>query len=482
MSHNLPNILMIVMDHLSPRVIGACGSQRSCTPNIDALASDSCVNFTNMYASCPLCQPSRTSFWTGLLPHQTGVLSNGGKNSPRTEDVISPKLHTIGSLLADAGYRTMHFGKCHDAGSLRGFNIADTSQTNVPRQHDAWNYNSDTFHDRYTTDQCVQFYSDLPDRCVEPHMVVADLNNPHNICGWVGDNSGEHEDMPIPGELPPLPDNFEHSDWSSVPLPIQYICCSHRRLAQAARWTPNNYRHYIAAYEHYTRVGDAMVGEILAAASARADWDNTIVILTADHGDGMASHRMVTKQVNFYDEITKVPFIVAGSGLNRTSRLDITQLTSLLDLLPTLCEFANVKTPKNPDGPAAGESLLPLIKGEQTASKREFVISQWHTEWGYTISPGRMLRSDGYKYTRYLEGDGEELYDMTADPGETINLARTPASQAQLKKHRQWMDQYIKATRDPFNSLAVKADRRWRQHECGYWNHQGPCAPSAVEK
>jgi len=73
-----PNVLLIICDHLSTRVVGAYGEGEGCTPNIDRVAANG-VSFGRVYTTYPLCMPARASFWTGRYPHQTLVESNGGK-------------------------------------------------------------------------------------------------------------------------------------------------------------------------------------------------------------------------------------------------------------------------------------------------------------------------------------------------------------------------------------------------------------------
>jgi len=460
-----PNILMIFADQLAWRALPAYGNTVAQTPNIDRIAARA-VRFTEAYTPCPLCQPARAAYWTGRYPHETGVLSNGRKHHVPPVPADVP---TLGEVLRDAGYVTMHFGKQHDAGSLRGFTV-DPQNTLPVTAEPAWPVNADTLQDRYTTERTVAWLGAYAGP--RPYLLVADLNNPHNICGWVGENAGKHMDHKAAGLLPPLPDNFEDTDLAKRPLPVQYICCSHRRLAQAAAWTPHNYRHYLAAYYHYLARVDAEIGQILDVLARRDDAGETVVIFTADHGDGMAAHRMVTKQVSFIEETTHVPLMVAGPEALVAADRDVDPLVSLLDLFPTLCELAG-STP--PEG-LRGRSLAPWLRGESPAPP-PYVASEWHTEWGFTISPGRMIRTPRYKYTRYLEGDGEELYDLRKDRGETRTLVGVAAHARALAAHRALLAQHLEATADPFLSLAWHVDPRWRSHAPGYANHEGPSAP-----
>lgn len=79
-----------------------------------------------------------------------------------------------------------------------------------------------------------------------------------------------------------------------------------------------------------------------------------------------------------------------------------------LDLLPTLCDLAGISVPVE----KPGISLAPTLKGEKQKKTHPYVVSEWHSEYEYVVTPGRMVRGPRYKYTHYLEGNGEELYDM----------------------------------------------------------------------
>lgn len=464
-----PNVLIIITDQLAQRAVGCYGDRWADTPNIDSLAASG-VRFSNAYTNCPLCLPSRASFWTGRLPNETKVTSNG-MNYPVPD--IRESMPTLGEMFLIAGYETVNFGKRHDARSLRGFRLVETEELEVESPA-AWPVNYDSKQDAYTTIKCVEYLRQTHEK---PFLAVASLNNPHNICGWVGENAGVHQDVPIPfGELPPLPDNFETDDLENRPLPIQYLCCNHRRLQQASQWNETNYQHYLAAYYYYLKMVDTQIGQILEALYSTPAGRNTLLVLLSDHGDSLASHRMVTKQVSFYEETTRIPLIFSGTGVKGRSQLIEEPLVSLLDLLPTLCDYAGIPAPRG----LLGKSMMPWLLGEKPSDWHRYVVSEWHTEWGYTVSPGRMVRTDRYKYTRYLEGSGEELYDLEEDPGEKINLARYGHYSKPLKEHRGILQEHVRATRDKFFGLGVRVDKRWRSHKLGYQNHQGLSAPEAA--
>ena len=336
--------------------------------------------------------------------------------------------------------------------------------------------NNDSFLDVGTCEDAVAYLSNPPK---EPFICIADFQNPHNICGFIGENAGVHTDRPISGPLPELPDNFDVEDWSNIPTPVQYICCSHRRMTQAAHWNEENYRHYIAAFQHYTKMVSKQVDSVLKALYSTPAGRNTIVVIMADHGDGMASHRMVTKHISFYDEMTNVPFIFAGPGIKQQKKpIDHLLTQPTLDLLPTLCDLAGIAVPAE----KAGISLAPTLRGEKQKKSHPYVVSEWHSEYEYVTTPGRMVRGPRYKYTHYLEGNGEELYDMKKDPGERKNLAKDPKYSKILAEHRALLDDYITRSKDDYRSLKVDADPRCRNHTPGYPSHEGPGAREILKR
>lgn len=467
-----PNILIFVTDQLTWRALPYYGNTYAKTPNIDRICAGG-AGFDACYCTAPMCQPSRTSFWSGIYPHETNVLSNGRRWPVKDLDESYP---TLGSVFKENGYRTIHFGKRHDAGALRGFECAPTGRTVIPDEMAAFPMNYDTYFDRFTTDQAVEFLERNED---EPYIMVADLINPHNICGWIGEFSGPHENPVLQLPLPELPENFDFIDIENRPLPVQYICCSHNRQAQTAQWSPDNFRHYLAAYYYFLNLVDREIGLILEALKKRGDQENTLIVFLSDHGDSMAARHRVTKQVDFYEEVTRVPFIFKGPGII-PRKAPITGLpVSLLDLFPTLCSYAGLPVPKG----VQGRDLYPLLcgKADTCIPERRYVASEWHTEWGFTVSPGRMIRNERYKYTYYLEDHSEELFDLEKDPYEKVNVAGKAEYKEVLTEMRALFESYEKETKDNFLTLSCEVDKKWRSHKVGYENHRGPAAPEALE-
>jgi len=458
------NLLILVADQLSALALRCYGGDLARTPNIDQLAENG-VRF-DAWTSCPLCLPARASFWTGRFPHETGVLSNGRLFEQGT---IGDEVATLGDALGAAGYHCVHFGKTHDGGALRGFDCAPGGE--VPLSDPGgFAYNHDSFRDEHTAQQAERFLGEHEGE--DPWCCVVDLNNPHNICGFVAEN---HEGC-IDGELPDLPSNFAADELDKRPAPVQYLCCSHRRQQQSAGWNEQQYRQYRAAYAHFTALADAQIGRVVEAMRQRADAERCTVLFFADHGDGMAAHQVITKHCTFYEETVKVPMIVAGAGVDARGAAVGDPMISLLDLFPTLADLAGAQIPHD----LWGRSFARSLRGEELHEAHDYVVAEWHSEWGSTVEPGRMLRSPRRKYTRYRENDGEELFDLDKDPGKSRNLLGNSAYAGDLADMRRLLASHIDETDDPFAELSWQADQRWRSHALGYQRHAGECAPTAA--
>lgn len=464
-----PNILVVMVDQLAWKALPYYGDNYAETPNINRICKDG-IGFDASYCPFPLCQPARASLWTGVYPHETRVLSNG-RHWPVAP--VPENIPTLGEVFSNAGYKTVHFGKTHDAGALRGFECVPVEEVEVEQENDAWPLNRDTFRDRDTANKAVDF---LQKNDTEPYLMIVDFVNPHNICNWIGVYRDKHQDVDPKVPLPELPENFDFDDIENRALPVQYICCSHNRQAMTGEWDDDSFRYYLAAYYHYLHRVDAEIGRVLDALESRADRENTLIVFMSDHGDGMAARRRVTKQVDLYEEVTRVPFIFNGPGIKPGPSIKEYPV-STLDLFPTLCGYAGVKKPET----LRGVDLSPVLLGTDEQPKRAYVASEWHTEWGYTVSPGRMIRTERYKYIHYLEGNYDELYDLQKDPYEKINQAKNPHYAEILATMKQYFEDFLQRTDDDYRSLQVKAGPRWRSHKVGYQYHRGPAAPEFTD-
>jgi choline-sulfatase len=210
----------------------------------------------------------------------------------------------------------------------------------------------------------------------------------------------------------------------------------------AAEWRSGDVRKYLHDYYRLVEDVDRQIGLLLAALRETKLDEKTLVIFAADHGEGMNAHRWVQKAA-FYEESVRVPLIVSGPGIPRRATVERHSLASLTDILPTFCDYAGIAPPKD----QRGTSLRPAIDGRPL--QRKFAVSE--LRYGDEKREGRMLRTARHKYIVFNGGARpEQLFDLSADPGETCNLARDKAAVALLRQHRDLLRGWITETRDDF--------------------------------
>lgn len=208
-------------------------------------------------------------------------------------------------------------------------------------------------------------------------------------------------------------------------------------------WKADDFRHYLHDYYRLVEDVDRQIGRVLSALRFRGLADNTLVVLTSDHGEGLGAHRW-TQKAAFWEETARVPLIVAGKGVKRKGVVDDRSLVSGIDILPTMCDYSRIPAPEA----VRGRSLRSALEG--TGWDRPCVVSEL-SHLGFPDRQGRMLRTERYKYIVFNGGARpEQLFDLQLDPGEVHNLARTENGQKPLLDHRKLLSQWIEETRDDF--------------------------------
>lgn len=400
-----PNILLVFTDQET----AAAARPAAHTPHWDRLAARS-VTFSRALCTSPQCSPSRASLLTGLYPHQTGVETNLDAVYARE---LPPDIPTFGSRLRAAGYATAYFGKWHlsDAGPGRhGFDTVGPlhDDTAIAGAAAAW----------------------LAGRPTAPWCAAVSFYNPHDIYRLSRDRS-----YPIRADAT-LPANGR-DDLSTKPPPQRWFLTEDqgRPFAQA---TDDDWRRYRSAYADLLERVDANLGTVLAGLDRSGGQDQTLVIVTSDHGDLAGAHGLPFKGPCLYDELLHVPLLLAWPGQPAGRR---PALVSLLDLVPTMLDAAGIAA----DLTLPGRSLRPLLQGDAVDwpdwAVVEYLSKQRHA------NPLRGLRRGHWQYNRYLWG-GEELYDLATDTGELHNLAGQPAYAAERDRLRAELERWRAATGD----------------------------------
>ncbi len=445
------NVLLIVTDQQHAGMMSCAGNRWLNTPAMDGLASRG-VRFERAYCGNPVCVPSRFSMMTGTLPSRIGMDRNGPASFPVTDSILQ---NSLGYVFRRAGYQTVYGGKVHLPGT-KGKGV------------EAYGFDVLTGDEREGLAQaCEQFFEQDHER---PFLLVASFINPHDICYMAIDaytkarnkplmypkSDRERECMAEALQLPsgvsrkeffdnlcpPIPDNFEIPEYEP-PAARDTDWRDFRQYVQE-NWSEQDWRMHRWAYARLTERVDTLIGRVLDGLRRSGLAENTTVVLTSDHGDMDAAHRMEHKSMP-YEEATHVPFIVSCPGTTRRGYVDRDHLVSTgLDIIPTLCDFAGIPTP----GELAGRSVKLLTASPDTRFS-------WRENLVVENEGSRVLVSRRYKYAVYDHGEPREmLVDLESDKGEMNNLAVKPRYADLLARHRRWL-------RDWYDENGEKLDKKY---------------------
>jgi len=427
-----PNLLILMADQLTPRVLKAYGGRVARTPSIDLLAREGVV-FDSFYCNSPLCAPSRFSFMAGQLPSRIGAYDNAAE--------LSAAVPTFAHYLRHAGYRTVLSGKMHFCGPDQLHGFEDRLTTDIYPADFGWTPDWQRFGHRpgwyHTMDSVTQAGScartnqiDFDDEVVSaarqklfdlargkdrrPFCMVVSLTHPHDPYVIPTTWWNRYRDEEI--DLPRVPDLRGQEDPHSTRI-------RHVIGLNQAQPTLAQVRAARRAYYGAVSYVDDQIGTLLAALEQSAFDRNTIIMLLADHGD-MLGERGLWYKMSFYEPACRIPFIVHAPGRFTPHRVSAS--ASLLDVLPTLTELAGGTNPPRYASPPDGTSLLPQLTADTPG--RDEVVAEYLAE--SAIAPIVMIRRERFKYI-HCPADPDLLFDVAADPDERENLA-TRADHAPL--------------------------------------------------
>ncbi|XP_063991281.1 N-sulphoglucosamine sulphohydrolase [Diachasmimorpha longicaudata] len=446
--------------------MGSYRNKISQTPNLDALARDSLI-FNNAYTSVSSCSPSRSAILTGLPSHQNGMygLHQGVHHFQSFDDVQS-----LPKALKDNNIRTGIIGKKHVGPSeVYPFDFAYTEEN-----HSILQVGRNITHIKLLT---REFLSSSQDK---PFFLYIAFHDPHR-CGHTNPEYGNFCEKFGNGDtgMGTIPDWTPiYYQWDEVPVPyfIQDTEPARRDIA--------------AQYTTMSRL-DQGVGLILKELENAGLKNNTLVIYTSDNGIPFPNGR-----TNLYDPGMAEPLMIS-SPLHTKRKNQVTySLTSLLDIVPTLLDWFNVREfsesneiPQLRQRKLTGASLLPLLDDEPVDDKIVFASQTHHEVTMYY--PMRVARSKRYKlihnlnygmpfpidqdfylsptfqdllnrsrsstplrWYKDLEGYYQrpewELFDLKMDPEELNNIASKPSAEGVFRKLREKLLQWQRDTDDPW--------------------------------
>jgi choline-sulfatase len=435
-----PNVVLIMTDQQHAGMLSCAGNPCLKTPHMDGLARAG-ARFERAYCANPVCMPSRFTMLSGVMPSRIGIDQNGRQKNPVPDSIVS---HAMGTVFRAAGYETVYGGKRHLPGRTRPDTIADYG-FDKPLTGDS--------RDKLA-EACAAFLQAKHDR---PFLLVASFINPHDICYMAIDDYERLQGRRVPntierqrlaealelpkgmsreaffgGACPPLPPNYEIPELE--PEGVEKTDWRGFRPNARYHWTPERWRLHRWAYARLTERVDAEIGRVLKALRDSGLEENTLVVLTSDHGDMDSAHRLEHKSM-LYEEAARIPFIVSWRGVTRPGLVDAQHLVSSgLDLIPTLCDFAGVPIPSE----LKGRSVRAAAEGRAPKDWRETLVVE--------NEGSRLVRWGNMKYGVYASGARRELLiDLAQDPGEMKNRAADPQYRSPLETGRRllarWYDE-----------------------------------------
>lgn len=429
-----PNILIIMTDQQTADAMSIAGNKNLHTPAMDKLAQNG-VRFTRAYCAQPLCTPSRTAIMSGKMPFETGFIGN----APEKDGQWPEDLLMMGKIFQNGGYKTGYVGKWHlpvptTKKSQHGFEYIE-------------NTNFLDYNDAATPSFCARFIKENKNN---PFLLVASFLNPHDICEWARDEELKMDvlqDAPAPDQCPPLPANWEIPAYEPKIVRDQQKKVG-LRTYPSVNYTPEKWRQYRWAYNRLVEKVDKYIEMVLASLKKYNIEKNTIIVFTADHGDGYAGHSWNQKQI-LYEESAKIPFIVSKIG-QWQERTDDMLVCNGTDIIPTICGFTNIEKPAY----LKGIDISKRIANPDQKLRDTLVIETDFADNEELLGiSGRAVIAKDFKYIVYNKGDiKEQLFNLTTDPGEITNLAVNSSYKKELIAMRRYLKQWCKKNGDSFTS------------------------------
>jgi len=391
------------------------------------------ARFDAAYCNAPLCAPSRFSFMSGQHVTRIAAYDNASE--------FPSAVPTFAHYLRLMGYRTCLSGKMHFVGpdQLHGFEERLTTDI-YPADHawtpdwelpderiDKWYHNMDavrqagkaatTFQIEYDEETC--FFArrkifDYKMNKVDPFCMVVSFIHPHDpyVARPEWWDLYDHDAI----DMPSSPDATDpHSQRVMKGIEADTVSVTDEEVRNA--------RH---AYYANTSYFDSNVGRVVQALEESDQLDNTIVIVTSDHGD-MLGERGLWYKMNWFEHSARVPLVMAGPNIQNC---EIDAPCSLVDILPTFIDIAAQSASKPTIGmPLDGRSLWPAVTGGDAGEGE--AIGEYCAEMA-PAHPVFMIRRGKFKYIA-CELDPPQLYDIEFDPMELTNLADDPAHAATAK-------------------------------------------------
>lgn len=433
------NVVLVVIDTLRADHLGCYGYPKPTSPTLDSLAQEG-VLFEQCIAPAIPTHPAHTTIFTGLHPIVHGIVAHGGEASLSREFTVLPEVLQRGGVTTCA-VDNLAFSK---PWFLRGYefyiNPGSRRPLSLAARAQDWNARALPW---------------LRHHAREPFFLFLHYWDPHTpylpplryrTLFYEGGDPCDPTDRSLEGmEAHPLGRMWRET-WFPHLLP--------------GRLTSLDF--VVAQYDGEIRNVDDALGELVETLEAIGAVEETLLLITSDHGEALGEHRIFFDHHGLYECNVRVPLVAWGAGVKAGHR--VRGLVSHLDLAPTIVEAWGLETP-----PAwEGQSLWPFLQGQRADGTCEEVVlveSTWQCKWG--------LRTPTHKFILAREPDfygnpEMELYDLRHDPQEEHNLALEREEEALAWRERLegWIAERLSQlgrSRDPVVEQGMSLGAAWKR-------------------
>ncbi|HET7324158.1 MAG TPA: sulfatase, partial [Halococcus sp.] len=483
-----PNVVVVVMDTARARETIRSGHRDTTLPALDRLAEEG-TEYTQAFSSAPWTLPSHASLFTGTYSSKHGAHA-GHKR-------LDDSLPTLAEAFQSNGYETVAVSNntwiSEEFGFARGFDTV----------YKTWQYvQTDTdLGEIARTKRGTEMVRALAARLVEGNPAVNVANAVYGqffrkrnddgarrtnewLRNWLGDRTRDDPFFLFVNYLEPhleyrpqkalaeqcLPDGVTYDEAMDVPQDAwEYI-------AGDGSLSDRELEILRALYRAEITYLDGRIGELREHIEAAGEFENTVFVVTSDHGENIGDHGMMDHQYCLYDTLLHVPLVVHGAGFEDGRVDDLVQLT---DLAPTLLDTADIDAPEMRDG-FQGQSFHPEAKIESRAHAiAEYMAPQPSMEaLREEVGPLsddvtrldrslRTIRTDEEKLIRGSDGT-REFYELRNDPDESKNLAAEKSERVTALETvlADWLDSFEHT--DASGSVSMSASTQARLEDLGY--------------
>lgn len=454
-----PNILFLMTDQMMGRVLEP--GHPCQMPNFRELLARG-VRVSQAYCPNPVCSPSRASLMTGLLPHSHGVLTVTHCMDD-DQSLLRTRHPHWAQRLEQAGYSTGYFGKWH---------IERTNRV----EDFGWQVNGVSGEPRWKAHREKLIAGTPPTTYLSRGVIEGAEGYPTSTFWGVVDTPPERRGMGITADMALnfLQSQSREKPWCCFVSVVEphdpYVCGQtayakydvnsielppnardlmkdkpglYRKSARVfAGLTDKDKREIIACYWALITEIDEQFGRLLSHLESTGQLDNTIVVLTSDHGDFLGAHGIYQKNIGAFEECYDIPMLLAGPGIARgaVARARV----GLHDLAPTLCELAGAEPLAT--GPSQSRSFASLLR--DPAGRAGDFTTGYAEYFGVRYSIMQRVIWNGPWKLVWNGFDFDELYNHESDPGEMVNRIDDPACRPVISRLMAQAWQVVRDTND----------------------------------